>query len=524
MDQVQHEETEFYIGARSISAYSRLNYNMWYALAEFIDNSTQSRTNYDHTIDEVLRTEGTPLVVTIDYNKMSRTLVIEDNSIGMTKDDLINALKIAIPTKDSKGRSKYGIGMKTAACWIGRKWQVVTTEWSSDEEWTATIDVDAIAKGGKIPLDGKKIDSGVHYTKIVITDLHRNFQKRTEEAVRSYLGSMYRYDLAAGQLQIIFNGEPILAFGMDDVLYDTDATGKPLKMDIPPKEINGKTVTGWIAVMLKGGRKYGGFSLFQNRRQIEGYPDAWKPKTIFGGVDDEGANNLIVQRLTGLIELDPKFEVSHTKDKILFEGDDEEELENYLKEISSDYRKYADTRRRTVGSAWNPDKIKAMAKALEAEFSSPEFRDALNTAILPPLESILSTNLKQAASLTEDEQIGEYQVTSELKVILSMQQKSENDRYLTIVASAEPGTVHVIINGLHPYYCNLESDIASEECLRQYVHDAIAEYKVSKLESRLNPDSVRRFKDDLLRVSSLRIANAAAAEQDSNAESTGTDD
>lgn len=45
-------ETDFYVGPRVIDSYSRLPYTMWYALAEFIDNTTQSRTNYGRLIDE----------------------------------------------------------------------------------------------------------------------------------------------------------------------------------------------------------------------------------------------------------------------------------------------------------------------------------------------------------------------------------------------------------------------------------------------------------------------------------------
>ena len=46
---------DFDIGPSSIMAYSRLSYTLWYALAEFIDNSTQSRENYDSIIDLVLK-------------------------------------------------------------------------------------------------------------------------------------------------------------------------------------------------------------------------------------------------------------------------------------------------------------------------------------------------------------------------------------------------------------------------------------------------------------------------------------
>jgi len=37
---------DFEIGPGAAKAYERLSYKMWFALAEFVDNSTQSRINY----------------------------------------------------------------------------------------------------------------------------------------------------------------------------------------------------------------------------------------------------------------------------------------------------------------------------------------------------------------------------------------------------------------------------------------------------------------------------------------------
>lgn len=519
MDSPIIEETDFAVGPRAIDAYSRLSYTMWHALAEFLDNSTQSRKNYGSIIDDVLKSEGKPLIVEITHNRLERYISIEDNSIGMTKADLIEALRIAHPTKDSSGRSKYGLGMKTAACWIGGTWDVVTCEWGSGEEWTAKIDVEAIAhRNGKIPLRRRSVDLNSHYTKIIISDLHRNIQRRTEETIRSYLGSMYRFDLESGALKILYNDVEVTA--PEHLEFDTDPLGQPMRRQLPEKMVGGKKVTGWVAVLKKGGRKYGGFSLFQNQRQIQGFPNAWKPRTIFGGVDDEGANNLVAQRLLGVIELDG-FRVSHTKDAILFDGDEEEDLEKFLDEQTKDYRSYAQKRRGDgAGQPWSKEKVRDLLNDMKKEFSNDEMKDAVTSSLLPPIEMIAANNQKQAASLTDAEKLATIDVTPELKVVVSLQEKSEFEPHLTVAAGAEVGVVHVIINGLHPYYSSLESTDSIDECIRQYIYDAIAEYRVSKLHARVNPDSVRRLKDNLLRVQVVRIENAAAAMQDGEIETT----
>jgi hypothetical protein len=503
-------ETELSIGPQAIDAYSRLSYTMWYALAEFIDNSTQSRLNYESVIDEVLREEGSPLVVEVTYNRLAREITVSDNSIGMTRDDLIAALKIANPTTDSKGRSKYGMGMKTAACWIGKKWSITTCEWGSGEEWTAVVDVHAVAfNDARIPLTMRTVGTDEHYTRITITDLHRSIQKRTEENIRGYLGSMYRFDILDANLKLIYNGEEIPA--PDEYDLDTDTQGHSMRLLFENVDIGGKKVSGWVGVLRKGGRKFGGFSLFQNQRQIQGFPNAWKPRSIFGGVDDEGANNLIVQRLTGVINLDG-FRVSHTKDSILFEGNEEEELEEFLTNLTKDYRNYAAKRRSTTTNAWSRDKVRDLVQSMAKEFSNPEMSDALSNTLLPPLETIQASNRRQVDGLNPEDIITEFNVGQALNVIVVLQERTEYEPYLVIEASAKPGIIYVIINSLHPYYISLESSDAIDECIRQYIYDAIAEYRVSQLAQRVTPDSVRRLKNDLLRVQEVRLINAATGE------------
>jgi hypothetical protein len=506
---VQVEDVaELTIGPAAIQNYSRMSYTMWHALAEFIDNSTQSRLNYDSIIDDVLAKEGTPLIVRIDYNTLERTLIISDNSIGMSRQDLIDALKIAQPTKDSRGRSKYGMGMKTAACWIGNRWKIETAEWGSGIEWTAEVDVNAIAKDPKIPLENQKVSPDAHYTKITISQLNRNLQNRTDETIKSYLGSTYRFDLKKGSLKILYKGEEVVPESEQN--FDTDTAGKILRQDFETT-IGGKAVKGFFGVLKQGagGRKYGGFSLFQNERQIQGFPTAWKPRVIFGGVDAEGANNLVAQRLTGLIMLDEKFKVSHTKDAILYEGDEEEQLEDYLEKLTKDYREYAQKRRGVeLGKPWEKEKFKEIISDLTKEFKSPELSDAVKKSILPPV--ILDQNQKQVAGLKPDDSIATFQITKDLKVEIWIKEISEYEPYVTLHAGAEAGTMHVIVNRLHPYYTNMESTPLVEEAIRQYIYDAIAEYQVKHQAADVRPESLRHMKDQLLRATILKIENAAA--------------
>jgi hypothetical protein len=391
---------------------------------------------------------------------------------------------------------------------------VVTCEWDSGIEWTAEIDVDAIAyKGAKVPLTSKPAPKSAHYTKVIISDLRRIIQNSTEDTIRTYLGSMYMFDMRPDKnglvaLKLTYNGEEISP--PNEMEWDTDPSGKPMHRDLPKTLICGKSVEGWIGILRKGGRKYGGFSIFQNNRQIQGFPHAFKPRIIFGGVDDEGANNLIAQRLTGVLLLDSSFVVSHTKDAVLYQGDEEVEMEKFLLMQTKDYRDYAQRRRSGKGQAWSKEKVRDLVESMKSEFTSNEIKDALNTSQLPPIEAIISNNQQRIKSLSDEDRIATLDISPELKVIVSLQETSEWEPYVTIAAGAEAGVIHVIINGLHPYYQSLDSSDAIEECVHQYIHDAVAEYRTGKLSARVNPDSVRKIKDGLLRARIHQTENAAA--------------
>ncbi len=136
-------------------------------------------------------------------------------------------------------------------------------------------------------------------------------------------------------------------------------------------------------------------------------------------------------------------------------------------------------------------------------------RDVIKTSVMPPLEVIIANNAKQVESVSDEEKVASWQVTADLRVDIWIQDKSENDPYVVSDAGADKGVIHIIINRLHPYYSARPTVEAIYECIRQYIYDAVAEFRVGQM-IKVTPDSVRRMKDILLRAEANRVENLEA--------------
>ena len=110
----------------STAILSRRAYTPWHAIAEFVYNSTQSYFDNEEKLREAFAVEGRGLEVSIAYDRDQQILRVVDNAMGMSYDDLERALHVAMPPQNTKGRCKYGMGLKTAACWLGNEREVKT--------------------------------------------------------------------------------------------------------------------------------------------------------------------------------------------------------------------------------------------------------------------------------------------------------------------------------------------------------------------------------------------------------------
>ncbi|MCW3101244.1 MAG: hypothetical protein JWL77_6862, partial [Chthonomonadaceae bacterium] len=187
----------FRLGLDTVQSYKRLSYTPWHALAEFVDNSTQSYFNHEETLKAAYETESEDLRVDVVYDKDAGFIRIADTALGMDRAELDHALEVGARPAITSGRSKFGMGMKTAACWLGNSWTIRTKKLGETTELQVEISVPAVSNVEQ-DLPTRELsdqDPSLHYTVIEIRDLNRPLRGQTLRKIRDFLSSMYRQDL-----------------------------------------------------------------------------------------------------------------------------------------------------------------------------------------------------------------------------------------------------------------------------------------------------------------------------------------
>ncbi len=498
------------LGLDVIRSYKRLSYTIWHAIAEFIDNSTQSYFNNQDELDAAFENEGTGLEVSVVYDRASDLLRISDNAMGMSYGELENGLRVGARPAISSGRSQFGMGMKTAACWIGNHWTVRTKRLGDTVEHTVEVDVETVADGvNDLPhteIHGKSPND--HYTFIEIQKHNREFRGRTIGKIRDFLRSMYREDLRTDMLTLLWNG---VQLEWDD---SVDQFLKATNGDAYRKEFNfkvdGKDVAGWVGILDRGSRARAGFSILHAGRVVKGWPDSWRPEEIYGQF--QGSNDLINQRLIGEIRLDD-FDVSHTKDDILWLGNEEERLQKELKDVCADYIVVARTRRKTQDDERGPSELEVQTAIdeMRQEVTSSEFVDKLNLETVPP-PPVINATFEALRNATESETPVISETIAGINVSVYLEALSVNDPYVAVDAAQEK-EVAVIVNMAHPHISQIEGSMGLLNYLRHCMYDGLAEWQARRKHANLDPDTIKFLKDNLLRLSGEIEAHAMMSNQ-----------
>jgi hypothetical protein len=302
-------------GVSVLSVLRHLNYQPWFALAEFVDNSLQSYLqNRDALVK--LTPYNSVLHVSIDVETHSGgTIIIRDNAAGIAPIDFPRAFRTAEVPPDQSGLSEFGMGMKSAACWFASKWSVRTSALGDPNERTIHFDIDRIVEDTLQELDVKKKFSTetTHFTEVRLESLHNKPQSRTVSKIKDHLASIYRVFIRDGLLELKYNDE-LLTYDDPAALnapYYKTPNADPL---LWRKEINfdfgfDQRAKGFVAIREKASSSLAGLALFRRDRLIQGSgEDSYRPQEIFGAT-----NSFRYQRIFGELHLEG-FNVSHTKD------------------------------------------------------------------------------------------------------------------------------------------------------------------------------------------------------------------
>jgi len=315
-----------------LSVLKFLEYETWFALAEFIDNAIVSYLNNEAAIKAI---EGNDFIleVKIEINEPENKITIRDNAAGIGEKDYARAFRAAEIPPDNTGLSEFGMGMKSAACWFADKWCVTSTALGEDKEKKVCFDMKKIFEDKIEELDVEitNRDKKYHYTTVELFDVNRMPRRRGVGKVKDHLKSIYR-EFIRNKILILKVDNEELQFSDPKILtvprYD-DPKGEAIywRKEINFKIEEGLSVNGFVAIREKASTSEAGFALFRRGRVIEGsYDNGFRPDFIFGA-----PNSYRYQRVFGELHLEG-FNVNFTKKGIQWD----ENLELFLRLLKDD--------------------------------------------------------------------------------------------------------------------------------------------------------------------------------------------
>lgn len=306
-----------------------LSYTEGHALAEFIDNSTQSF--YDHIDELKQKANQDSLKIIVNYDPNTDTITIEDNAFGMELENFKRAVLLGKNTTAGK-RNEFGFGLKTAATWFGDVWTVESTEYGSNNLYKITMDIDSLVKyKTKVkPIEKTYIDRDTHYTIITISKLNKKLNTRAiKNEIVNILGSTYRRDLKSRLVNIIYNGITLEFVDYPVLKFRNREWKKPINFTFMHDNKN-HHVTGFVAIMRPGGYEKTGFALFRNNRVVVSGKE-FRPKEIFSQSQSQ-----ISLKLFGELNLED-FAVTQAKDNFAWTSELREEFIQNLKNNILEY-------------------------------------------------------------------------------------------------------------------------------------------------------------------------------------------
>lgn len=326
------------IGSSMYGRFEDLPNTPSHVLAEFVDNALQS--SIDKRSDLLAIEPDYKLRVTIDIDwedigeSRARTITVRDNAGGIAYDKYLAAFEPAKTPENNTGLNEFGMGLKTAACWLGEKWSVQTKAIHEEEERTLSFELSSVVKEELRTLPVRRVqkDSREHYTIISITNPTKNVPAiRSLGRIKEELASIYRKSLRNNEMELVVCGQPLTYFE-PKILCAPFARTPEAEPVFWKKDIDFAfgpyKAKGFIGILRDINQLHNGFVLLRRGRVVMGAETDGRyfPKCLCGSV-----GTFRYKRIFGELELDG-FEVSFNKNDI----QDKENLEALMEALKSE--------------------------------------------------------------------------------------------------------------------------------------------------------------------------------------------
>ena len=316
------------IGANMYGRIPDLPNTQSHVLAEFIDNALQSSRDKKEqllALDPEYR-----LRVDIDFEwdqntNQAKVITITDNAGGIDAENYTKAFKLANTPDNNEGLNEFGMGLKTAALWLGNVWRLKTSSLGENVSRSITFDLNKVLADSltKLVVMSEAEDAKEHYTIISIASpTSKSPTKRVLDKIRAELSSIYRKSLRMNEADIFVDGIK-LTFEESEIL-----TAPSVKNPNGPaiywrKDIDFKfgkyRATGFIGILKDINSTKNGLVLLRRGRVVYGAETDGRyfPKSLSGST-----GTFRYKRIFGELELEG-FAVSFNKNDL----QDKENLE-----------------------------------------------------------------------------------------------------------------------------------------------------------------------------------------------------
>ena len=497
------------------ATYKRLSYTPWYAIAEFVDNSTQNYFDHKDDLRRVFEKEGTKyLFVDIEYDEESKQLTIVDNANGMDYSELQRAVSLDKPPNNNGGRSEFGMGLKTAACWFGSKWSIETTRLGNREKYYVEVDVNHLVsdKDKFVKVQQSEADPEKHFTKIVLKGLYKPIKGRTSGKIKDLLGSIYREDIRNEEILIKWNTETV-SFEEHPILLENNndesktSWKKNLDFDVYcdylEKNLN---VHGWVGIRDPGSPKKAGLALLRRGRVILGGPDQnYKPEEIFGQ-----GNTFRSQRLVGELHMD-NWPVTQAKDSFDWSGGLEEDFISALRKEIREYITKAENYRSSPKIVTNND-MKIASEETKKVFSNKSFARAIEYEVKFPEPKKTEIQEKQdnqkILAVSKGPEVYKLKISDGEWIFNLHWQDSLSDAHWMSVQYPQDNISEIYLNTSHPFFSKYSKERGYLELIEKFAMSMALAERLSRANSNngcIGPSDFRNYMNRVLRYESNMV-------------------